>query len=134
MARTPDLTKLQTWQKWLEQLANSKQSPRQFCDSIGCSMTTFYYWKRRCEQAALAAATGSAGAIIDPRRHFADRIEPSGASCAAQVQSSFLPVVVRAPSSSSVILVRSQCGLKITVPADAIGALEVVLQNLRRGA
>ncbi len=34
MARTPDLTKLQAWQKWLEQLANSKQSPKQFCDSI----------------------------------------------------------------------------------------------------
>ncbi len=96
MARTPDLTKLQAWQKWLEQLANSKQSPKQFCDSIGCSMTTFYYWKRRCDQAALPAATASEGTIITSRTHRAGQAEPLDASAECRIQSSFLTVVVRA--------------------------------------
>ncbi len=134
MARTPDLSKLQAWQKWLEQLANSKQSPKQFCDSIGCSMTTFYYWKRRCDQAALPVATASEGTIITSRTHRAGQAESLDASAEGRIQSSFLPVVVRAPGSSSAIVIRSRCGLKIAVPSDAIGALEVVIQNLRRGA
>ena len=50
MSRTIDPAKLQVWRKRFSQFEQSGLTVAQFCQSIGCSVPTFYQWRRRVEQ------------------------------------------------------------------------------------
>jgi len=110
MSRTTSPIKLELWRDRLDQFSQGQQTVQQFCDSVGCSAARFYYWKRKLAHADQVGACGAAG-------------KPSA----------FLPVIVRG-NSSKPILVRVKDGTRIALPADALAALEVILQHAHRVA
>jgi hypothetical protein len=114
MSRTTSPIKLELWRDRLDQFSQGQQTVHQFCDSVGCSTATFHYWKRKLDLADPSAdQLGSYGAVVK--------------------RSAFLPVIVRGGSSRP-ILVRVKDGTRIAVPADALSALEVILQHAHRVA
>lgn len=108
MSRTASSAKLKLWRERLEQFAVSKQSIHQFCASIGCSVATYYYWQRK-----LASSTGAA------------------ADTTAKASSAFVPVVLR-HGVARPVTVYLKDGTRIFVPADALAALEIILDHTRR--
>ena len=108
MPRANTAIQLQLWKERLEQFSQSGQSVQQYCESAGCTQATFYYWKRK-----IATASG-----------------PS-VSLPASQRSAFVPVVVRSNRQSRV-LVCVKDGTRIAVPADALDALQSVLQHAQR--
>ncbi len=105
MPRSTNQAKLQLWKQRFEQYEQSKQSIQQFCLSLGCTRTTFHYWQRKLE-----------------------RIPKPSPPTNLVTSSAFLPVVLRGSSSRSVV-VRACDGTRISVPADALAALQTVLQH-----
>jgi hypothetical protein len=103
-------SQLQLWKERLEQFSQSGQSVQKYCDSAGCTPASFYYWKRKVTTAS-----------------------QSGVSLPAKQGSAFVPVVVR-DNRSSRVLVCVKDGTRIAVPADALGALQAVLQHAQRVA
>jgi hypothetical protein len=109
--------KLQLWQERFQQFRQSQQTIQVFCDSLGCAPATFYYWK-----------------------HKLASIEPAKAYTKPVAASSFVPVVIRGASSlrsevnSQPIVVRLNGGMRITLPVEALAALDLILQHARQGA
>lgn len=110
MPRTTSQVKLQLWKERFQQFQQSHQTIEQFCQSLGCTSATFHYWQRKLE------SDGKSHAPTSP-------VESSA----------FVPVVLRGGSSNPV-MVRVNDGTRITVPVDALSALEVVLQHAQRVA
>jgi hypothetical protein len=50
MATSIDASKLQLWRQRIAQCEQSPLTVVQFCQSIGCSVPTYYQWKRKVEQ------------------------------------------------------------------------------------
>lgn len=50
MPRQADPSKALLWQKRLADFHDSQLTVPQFCQSIGCSVPTFYHWKRKLQQ------------------------------------------------------------------------------------
>jgi hypothetical protein len=120
--------KLLLWKERFHQFQNSHLTIQQFCHRIGCSATTFYYWKQIVERQAdsgSAKAVGQSAAVRSTRR-------PAALRTAAQT-SAFVPVVVRGGVVKR-ILVRLKDGTRIDVPSDALDVLGLILQHARRGA
>ena len=111
MSPISDPGSLQIWQDRFQQFRENQQTIAQFCQSVGCSVATFYYWKRKVEPAALGA--GATDVLVKP--------------------SAFVPVVVRG-SGSQCIRIRLKEGAWVAVPVDALAALEVVLRHAQRVA
>lgn len=105
VARPP---KHQLWKERLEEFRSRQQTVQQFCEAVGCSPVTFYYWKRKLAQ-------------------------PSVATTPTSVPSAFVPVVVRDAAVGSV-RIRLQNGTRVVVPAGAVAALGCVLQHAQRVA
>lgn len=110
MPRANTAAQLQLWRERLEQFSQSGQSVQQYCESVGCTQATFYYWRRKVTSAS----------------------QP-GVSLLASGRSAFVPVVVR-DNRFSRVLVCVKDGTRIVVPADALGALQSVLQHAQRVA
>jgi hypothetical protein len=110
MPRTTSQAKLQLWRERFQQFHQSHKTIEQFCKSLGCTSATFHYWQRKLE---------SAGQLKAPT----SRVKSSA----------FVPVVLRGGSSSPV-RVRVNDGTRITVPVEALAALEIVLQHSQRVA
>lgn len=110
MPRANTAIQLQLWRERLEQFSQSGQSVQQYCESAGCTQATFYYWKRK-------VTTASASDVSLP----------------ASGRSTFVPIVVR-DNRASRVLVCVKDGTRIAVPADALGALQSVLQHAHRVA
>lgn len=120
MPRAASGIKRQFWKDRLDQFSSSQRTIQQFCESVGCSVATFYYWKRKL--------SGNASSISrTPSRTTASLARPAGRA------SAFVPVVVRTGSSPS-ICVRLADGTRVVVPADALAALERVLEHAHRVA
>jgi len=120
MPRAADGSKLQFWKDRLDQFSSSQRTIQQFCESVGCSVATFYYWKRKvAENASLISTTAS-------------RTKPSRTRHPER-PSAFVPVVVRTGSSLP-ISVRLTDGTRVVVPADALAALDRVLEHAHRVA
>lgn len=101
---------LQLWSERFEQFSQRHQTVQQFCDSLSCTEATFYYWKRKLESSGQTT----------------NRPGPAAASA-------FVPVVLRGNSSRPVV-VRVKDGTQVSVPVDALGALQVILQHAQRVA
>lgn len=110
MPRTTSQAKLQLWKDRFEQFQQGHQTVQQFCQSMGCTSTTFHYWQRKLD------------AADQLKTHT--KIDQSSA---------FIPVVLRGGSSRPV-MVRVNDGTRIAVPVDALLALEAVLQHAQRVA
>ena len=59
MSRSID-NKAQHWAKRLREFEASSVSVAQFCQSVGCSLPTFYQWRRKLEGAKPTASASSA--------------------------------------------------------------------------
>lgn len=59
MPRSID-SKSQIWAKRLRDFENSHLSIAQFCNSVGCSVPTFYQWRRKLAGQSPATTTQSA--------------------------------------------------------------------------
>lgn len=109
--------KLQLWQERFQQFRQSQQTIQAFCQATGCAPATFHYWK-----------------------HKLASIEPAKAATKPVAASSFVPVVVRGTPSlrsevnSQRIVVRVKGGMRITLPLEALAALELIVQHARQGA
>ncbi len=44
-----DSPKAQLWRRRLQQFENSSMTVAEFCNSVDCSVATFYHWKRSLE-------------------------------------------------------------------------------------
>ena len=105
MSRHTSQAKLQLWKDRFEQFRQSGQTIQQFCRTLGCGRSSFHYWQRK----------------LEPNRH-------SKSSTSLVVSSAFLPVVVRGSSAKFVVL-RACDGTRVSVPVDALAALDTVLQH-----
>ncbi len=47
MSHSRDSKQLQIWTDRLREFRSSEQTVREFCESLGISQATSYYWKRR---------------------------------------------------------------------------------------
>jgi len=110
MPRANTAAQLQLWKERLEQFIQCSQSVQKYCDSAGCTPASFYYWKRKVTTAS----------------------QP-GARLPSSQGSAFVPIVVR-DNCSSRVLVCVKDGTRVVVPADALGALQAVLQHAQRVA
>lgn len=110
MPRVSDPDLLRQWTERFEQFQQSQQTIEQFCRSVGCSVTTFYYWKKKLQPRSSPKTT-----------------KP------AENASAFLPVLVRGGGSRS-IRIRTHEGIRIAVPVDALAALELILRHAQRVA
>ena len=110
MPRTTSQAKLQLWKERFQQFHQGHQTIEQFCQSLGCTSATFHYWQRRIEPA-----------------------DKSKVATSLVESSAFIPVVLRGGSSRPV-MVRANDGTRISVPVDALSALQVVLQHAERVA
>lgn len=110
MSRIASPAKLQLWKDRLEQFAASQQTIQEFCDAIGCSVATYYYWQRK-----LSSSTDSLPAAT------------------AKPTSAFVPVVLR-NGATRPITVHLKDGTRIVVPADALAALGLILEHAQRVA
>ena len=106
MPRRTSHVKLQLWKERFEQFRQSRQTIQQFCKTLGCGRSSFHYWQRK----------------LEPNRQS----KPSSTNLV--VSSAFLPVVVRGNSAKFVVL-RACDGTRVSVPADALAALDTVLQH-----
>ncbi len=117
MARTTSLEKVRLWQNRFKELQHSQLSVQEFCQSVGCSAATFYYWKRKlARQAPHSKRT--------PKRS-------ESASKPAPYRQAFLPVLVRSASLSQAVVTLSN-GIKIELQCDPIDALQLILQDIKR--
>jgi hypothetical protein len=100
--------KLQFWQERFQQFRQSQQTIQAFCDSLGCAPATFHYWK-----------------------HKLATMEPAKAATKRVAASSFVPVVLRDADAANPqsIVVRVKKGMRITLPVEALAALELILQH-----
>ena len=114
MAFTSHPDKIPLWQDRFKQFENSKLSIESFCDSLGCCIATFYYWRR--------IFAGSSQESATPQ----DRVEGSRTR-------SFVPVLVRTRESQSVVILLSD-GTKIELQCDPISALHCVLQDAKKAS
>jgi transposase-like protein len=105
MSRHTSQAKLQLWKDRFEQFRQSEQTIQQFCRTLGCGRSSFHYWQRK----------------LDPNRQ-------SKPSTNLVVSSAFLPVVLRDSSSKCVVL-RACDGTRVSVPVDALAALDTALQH-----
>lgn len=110
MSHLSDPSLLQLWTERFEQFRQNEQTVAQFCRSVGCSVATFYYWKRKIELATSPTSP-----------------EPS------EKPSAFVPVVVRG-TGSPCIRIRMKEGAWIAVPIDALAALKIILRHTQRVA
>jgi hypothetical protein len=99
--------KIPLWQARFKQFENSKLTIESFCDSIGCCIATFYYWKRKIAESSQSPTPAK---TIRNRRTRA-----------------FVPVLVKPNQSQSVIVMLSN-GTKIELQCDAMKALLAVLE------
>ena len=117
MARTTSLEKVRLWQDRFKELQHSQLPVQEFCQSVGCSAPTFYYWKRKlARQAPRSKGT--------PKRS-------APASKPAPDRQAFLPVLVRTASLSQVVVTLSN-GIKFELQCDPIDALQLILQDIKR--
>lgn len=105
MSRHTSQAKLQLWKERFEQFRRSDQTIQQFCRALCCGRSSFHYWQRK----------------LEPNRQ-------SKPSTDLVVSSAFLPVVVRGSSSKFVVL-RACDGTRVSVPVDALAALDTVLRH-----
>ena len=113
MPRTTCQKKPQLWTERFEQFQRSQQNVQQFCASLGCTPTTFHYWKRKLQP------TG--------------QLTSDQANSDQANSSAFLPVVLRG-STSQPVVVRVKDGTRITVPVGALATLEIILKHAQRVA
>lgn len=118
---------LSLWRKRFQQFRQSHLTIHQFCRSIGCSATTFFYWKRIVEGDSASGSPSAAGQSATAKSAGQrTAFRPSGHP------SAFVPVVVRGATKE--VVVRLNDGTRIVVPSDSLGVLELILQHARRGA
>jgi hypothetical protein len=108
MSRSSSHSKLAIWNQRFDRFNNSQQTVEQFCDGVGCSVATFYYWKHKLQAES-----------------------PSEPAQSQETPSAFVPVVIRSHSAAPVII-RLVDGTRVTVPVDALTALDVILQHAQR--
>jgi len=117
MARNPSTEKFRLWQDRFNQLLHSQLSVQEFCQSVGCSAPTFYYWKRKL------AGQAPRSKAMPKRSTPANRPNLN--------QQAFLPVLIRtAPLPQAVVTLSN--GIKIELQCDPIEALQFLLQDMRR--
>ena len=113
MAFTSHPDKIPLWQDRFKQFENNKLSIESFCDSLGCCIATFYYWKRKIAESSQSPAPPKA--IRNHRTR------------------SFVPVLVSQSQSQSVIILLSD-GTKIELQCDPISALLAVLKDAKKAS
>lgn len=121
MARSSSCpAKVRLWQARFKQYRDSQLTIAQFCNFIGCSVATFYYWRQRLE----TVATNQIAPSLAPQ----SQKEPS-----TPTQSSFLPVVV-AGRTVERVSIKLGNGTLIRIPCAAIEAIHAVLNHSQRVA
>lgn len=101
--------KVQLWSERFRQFEKSSMTVAQFCQSVGCSIPTFYQWRRK-----LLVQTPSASSA----RSSTVRSRPA---------ESFLEVCT-VPRLAITIQLRS--GIVLSVPIEAIDALPSILERV----
>jgi hypothetical protein len=109
MARATNLQSRSLWHARLAQFSNSQKTVHEFCWSIGCSVATFYYWKRKL------------AADAPPKT-------PS-----QSIDSSFIPVTLRGPSSKR-LRFQLPGGTRLSVLATDTATIAMILDHDRRGS
>ena len=120
MARSSCPAKVRLWQARFKQHRDSQLTIAQFCNFIGCSVATFYYWRQRLD----SFSSNQVAPSIAPQSKKAQST-PS--------QSSFLPVVVAGRTVERVSVTLSN-GTLIRIPCAAIEAIHAVLNYAQRVA
>ncbi len=100
--------KIQLWRDRLKQFEKSPLTAAQFCQSIGCSMSSFYKWRN-----SLAGQSKSARAAV-PK---VSSISPS-------------PFLQVSTTPNLAISIQLPSGIVLTVPIEAIDSLSSILQRV----
>ena len=111
MARRTNPLKIQLWKDRLTSFHDSGKTVAVFCQSLPCSVNSFYAWKRRIETAPEYDI-----AIEAPQKQ-------------AQKPTAFLPVMLR---SARKLFVSNQLpdGVSILGPCEATDAIRIVLERV----
>ena len=110
MVRSTNQAKLQLWKSRFEQFAKSQLSVQQFCRSVGCSVASYYHWKRKLQASDTAEFP-----------------------CVSQSMPGFIPVTIR-QDEARVVSIELPGGTKIQLPTNAIEALRLVIEHDQRAA
>jgi len=111
VARSVNPKLVQLWKARLDQFNRSQLTVHQFCQSLRCSTTSFYLWKRKLQDAAVSV-DGKAGVNTTQ----------------ASSDGGFIPVMVR-QDVAGVIKIELAGGTTIHLPVQAIEALRLVLDT-----
>lgn len=136
--------KADLWRSRLAQFHGSGQTVYEFCQQLGCSVSTFYYWKEKtATQTSVRCRRNKSGTAA---RFVELRVSPSsshGLLSAASVTSTNDFSVTRKDAdlcrqsdgltNNSCIHVRTPDGVRLRLPVDATATLLAVLAQIASG-
>jgi len=109
MARPANPKVVQLWKDRFAQLTKSQLTIHQFCQSIGCSVASYYHWKRKLQGSAAESKT------------------------VPHSKPGFIPVTIR-QDVARIVNVELPGGTKVHLPVDAIEALRLIIEHDQRVA
>lgn len=125
MARSRDPHKAALWQQRLADFEAGSQSVAEFCKAVGCSIASFYQWRRKVDGDSSSPESSSLGlATNGPGSNERSRI--SNRHSIASAPSAFLPVTLR---SAAAVVVTLANGTRLELACDPLSVLRAVLQQ-----
>jgi hypothetical protein len=121
MARTSDLDNIALWQRRLADFDSSSLTVSQFCQSIACSVASFYQWRRKLSSYSHPQTNRAAGKSAKSGTAFLPvKVLPGGHGSLSALAGALVsaPVVVTLPN-----------GTRIELACDAQAALLSILQQ-----
>jgi len=115
MARRTNPLKIQLWKDRLTSFHDSGKTVAVFCQSLPCSVNSFYAWKRRIETA--------------PEYDIAIEAPQKQAQKQAQKPAAFLPMMLRS-TRELCVSIELPDGVSILVPCEATDAIRIVLERV----
>lgn len=137
MARTSDAEKFVLWQRRLAEFDSSSLTVAQFCQSIACSVASFYQWRRKLSSYSHLQTNRAAGKSANLAKS-AKAVKP------VKSASAFLPVkvlpgghrhlsafagVLPSLTPSAPVIVALPNGTRIELACDAQAALLSILEQ-----
>jgi len=129
MARSGDSHKTALWQQRLADFEAGSQSVAEFCNSVGCSIASFYQWRRKVGGDSSSPQSSSLGLAMNGRGRM-DRSSNSQRPFTGSAPSAFLPVTLR---SATAVVVTLANGTRLELACDPHSVLQSILQQSRAG-
>ena len=124
MARTSDFDKLALWQQRLAAFDSSSLTVAQFCQSIACSVASFYQWRRKLSNHRPACPPADSRKSVRSVGKSASAFLPIKVRHNGRGRQSELGVELSAP-----VMIALPNGTRIELACDAQAALLSILQQ-----